>query len=319
MWVLLLICLAELAFADDVAAQNLKLRRTNKALLKALQTMTAERAVGDACAHINDDNKDYSCNGYYKNIAECAICQDDYAGAPDNAAINEDIEGCVPCVCNKHDSETKTYTECGPKDDYTFWRFGPEYINCYDPAKRQGKYEFKLFGSCPSTEKAVGVQEGDELTPQQKDKNEECKALLTSCETCKQDQGCAWSDPRGLCFGMAYLQSAIPEWSTSTWEGIIDSTEECGSAPPAWPWQERSVGNSQCAHITEDNKSYMCNGYYKKIVKCGLCLDDDAGAVDNSAINAGIRAREKAVAGDCEYECRQAGHGDQCRSWCNHY
>merc|ERR1719489_213997 len=30
---------------------------------------------------------------------------------------------------------------------------------------------------------------------------------------------------------------------------------------------EREVGNSQCDHITEDNKSYKCNGYYKTFVK----------------------------------------------------
>jgi len=55
---------------------------------------------------------------------------------------------------------------------------------------------------------------------------------------------------------------------------------------------ERAVGNSQCDHINDDNKSYKCNGYYKNIVKCDICLDDNAGAVDNSAINDAIRKRE---------------------------
>jgi hypothetical protein len=55
---------------------------------------------------------------------------------------------------------------------------------------------------------------------------------------------------------------------------------------------EREVGNSQCDHITEDNKSYKCNGYYKKIVKCDICQDDDAGAVDNSKINDEIKKED---------------------------
>merc|ERR1719189_1726439 len=51
---------------------------------------------------------------------------------------------------------------------------------------------------------------------------------------------------------------------------------------------ERAVGNSQCDLINDD-KSYKCNSYYKKIVKCAICQDDSAGAVDNSAINDAIR------------------------------
>jgi len=52
--------------------------------------------------------------------------------------------------------------------------------------------------------------------------------------------------------------------------------------------QELTVGNSQCDHINEDNKSYECSGYYKYVAKCDVCQDDNAGAVDNSAINAEI-------------------------------
>lgn len=58
---------------------------------------------------------------------------------------------------------------------------------------------------------------------------------------------------------------------------------------------ERAVGNSQCDHINDDNKSYECNGYYKKIVKCEICQDDNAGAVDNSAINEAIHNPEQEV------------------------
>jgi len=134
----------------------------NSAINDAIRGRKRERAVGnEQCAHINDDNKDYSCSGYYKNIVKCAICQDDYAGAVDNSAINQEVEGCVPCVCNKYDSATKHYTECGPTDDDTFWRFGPMYINCYDPANRQGNYEFKLFGSCPLTAREAALSGDD--------------------------------------------------------------------------------------------------------------------------------------------------------------
>lgn len=67
---------------------------------------------------------------------------------------------------------------------------------------------------------------------------------------------------------------------------------------------ERAVGNSQCSHINDDNKSYKCNGYYKKIVKCDICQDDNAGAVDNSGINDAILKGEKKAecdkASDCE-------------------
>eukprot|EP00493_Phyllostaurus_siculus_P020745 UN21070 len=58
---------------------------------------------------------------------------------------------------------------------------------------------------------------------------------------------------------------------------------------------ERAVGDSKCDHINEENKSYKCNSYYKKIVKCDICQDDNAGAVDNSEINDAIRKRERAV------------------------
>jgi hypothetical protein len=66
---------------------------------------------------------------------------------------------------------------------------------------------------------------------------------------------------------------------------------------------EREVGNSQCDHITEDNKSYKCNGYYKKIVKCDICQDDDAGAVDNSKINDEIKKEEESVGFFGTYKC----------------
>merc|ERR1719285_873720 len=62
--------------------------------------------------------------------------------------------------------------------------------------------------------------------------------------------------------------------------------------------EERAMGNTQCDHINDDNKSYECNTYYKKIVKCDICQDDNAGAVDNSEINDAIRKREKKACED---------------------
>jgi len=66
---------------------------------------------------------------------------------------------------------------------------------------------------------------------------------------------------------------------------------------------ERAVGNSQCSHINDDNKSYKCNRYYKKIVKCDICQDDNAGAVDNSGINDAILKREKKAECDTASDC----------------
>merc|ERR1719354_941996 len=86
--------------------------------------------------------------------------------------------------------------------------------------------------------------------------------------------------------------------------GDLCNTDYGAPGAPCACTCESSVGNSQCSLINDDNKSYKCNTYYKKIVKCDICQDDNAGAVDNSNINDAIRKREKkaecATASDCE-------------------
>merc|ERR550534_1218488 len=77
---------------DALARSNKLLRKQHEALVKALHAITEERAMGNTqCDHINDDNKSYECNTYYKKIVKCDICQDDNAGAVDNSEINDAI------------------------------------------------------------------------------------------------------------------------------------------------------------------------------------------------------------------------------------
>jgi len=98
----LFVLFAAIAFAlpsQSLQKKNQELSRQNGVLLQALRELTtsneaqAERAVGDSkCDHINEENKSYKCNSYYKKIAKCDICQDDNAGAVDNSKINDEIK-----------------------------------------------------------------------------------------------------------------------------------------------------------------------------------------------------------------------------------
>merc|ERR1719285_931220 len=201
---------------DALARSNKLLRKQHEALVKALHAITEEtgvaeeisrtrwdsgnrfdheeRAMGNTqCDHINDDNKSYECNTYYKKIVKCDICQDDNAGAVDNSEINDAIR------------------------------------------KREKK-------ACED----ISIMDGDST----------CGGLAAILgDLCNFDYGAPGAPCSCMC--------------------------------------ERSVGNSQCSHINDDNKSYKCNRYYKKIVKCDICQDDNAGAVDNSGINDAILKREK--------------------------
>jgi len=74
----------------------------------------------------------------------------------------EQKKGCTSCSCNKYDSATKTFSECG--DPHVSRQYGPEpewtlgAITCYDIATTNWNYEFRAVensGGCPN-ERAVG-------------------------------------------------------------------------------------------------------------------------------------------------------------------
>jgi len=128
-------------------------------------------------------------------------------------------------------------------------------------------------------EKAVADPWGSYSGP-----SKDCYSFNKHCHGCRGYLDSCCSDKN--CAGGRQCKAGI--WSYS-----CDNTAE----------QERAVGNSQCDHINDDNKSSKCNSYYKKIVKCDICLDDDAGAVDNSAINDEIRKQEESVGFYGTYKC----------------
>jgi len=125
------VLLVAITFALSLEKKNQELTRTNGVLLQALKELTtsneaqAERAVGNSCDHINDDNKSYKCNTYYKKIVKCDICLDDDAGAVDNSAINDEIRkqeeavgfyGTYKCLARNDCIST-----CQDDDSYKTW------------------------------------------------------------------------------------------------------------------------------------------------------------------------------------------------------
>jgi len=126
--------------------RNEKLRTMNRALLRTLRELQV--GAGEEDPEYCHDEYASCYNKYYEE--RCPVKCGGSSNAVDKTEINEDIQGCVPCKCNTHDpTADPAYTDCGATDDSAFWRYGPSYINCYEPSNRQGKYEFKLFGSCP--------------------------------------------------------------------------------------------------------------------------------------------------------------------------
>jgi len=115
-----------------------------------------------------------------------------------------------------------------------------------------------------------------------------------ACGECLDDTDYACVFYDGKCIS----SDAMKDPSGFKMSKFVWTSDEC----PA----ERAVGNAQCAHINDDNKSYKCSSYYKKIVKCDICQDDNAGAVDNSAINDAISKRGMEVAVSKTAECSTA-------------
>jgi len=86
-----------------------------------------------------------------------------------------------------------------------------------------------------------------------------------------------------ILIGVASTRHLLNVNANSSLESMLANT------PTSTSGTERTVGNSQCDHINDENKASACNDYYKKTVKCDICQDENAGAVDKSAINDAIR------------------------------
>jgi len=151
-----------------------------------------------------------------------------------------------------------------------------------------------------------------------------CRGYLASCcsdKNCAGGRQCKAGVWSYSCDNTAEQEAEVAEDAAcynrcrQAGGGFSECSSDCGYA-------ERAVGNSQCDHINDGNKSYKCNSYYKKIVKCDICQDDDASAVDNSAINDEIRKQEESVGFYGTYKClarnnciSECQEDDSSKSW----
>lgn len=304
---LVLLLVLSVCFTASPIQTNLKLKQTNRALLEALRELTQETQVGTKecrwCDCVHWDEHNYS---------QCSPIPNQAAGTYHTVKCREDGVTPMPGFWTHHDEECAKYSGgttwvvghagdgkscddiCGDAGLFC-WREGLEIATkeelssvCQEVAgwsltakgtrdirphtntQTQACYGYDLWDTYPASCSAVPTDPSYERI---------CSCLYTYEKQVGTD----------VCTGSCANEYAECMCCT---EDLWNSCENvyirsCTYGRCGYLNQERAVGGD-CDHITEANKSYECTPYYQNIKRCSICLDDGAGAVDNSAINSGV-------------------------------